>query len=180
MAERSTAGQDGQGGRDGQGTVQQDTAGRHRAGKPLHRKAGALTSVVLNGTVSWLVRRGIGLNGVRMLAVRGRSSGKWRTVPVHPLAFGGGRYLVAPRGHTQWVRNLRAAGEGELRIGGRVERFTAVELPDGEKPAVLRAYLGKWGWEVSAFFGGVGPTSGDEELLAIADRHPVFRITPVR
>ncbi|GAA2422780.1 nitroreductase family deazaflavin-dependent oxidoreductase [Streptomyces macrosporus] len=142
-----------------------------------YRKTGALTDSVLNRAVGRLIRWGIGPAGARTLAVRGRTSGEWRTTPVNPLEFRGERYLVAPRGHTQWVRNLRAAGGGELRIGGRVDRFTAVELPDAEKPAVLRAYLKKWRWEVGAFFDGVGPSSTDGELLATADRHPVFRIT---
>jgi deazaflavin-dependent oxidoreductase (nitroreductase family) len=144
---------------------------------PHYRKTGALTGKVLNRLVAWLIRRGVGPAGARTLAVRGRRSGEWRTTPVNPLEFEGARYLVAPRGHTQWVRNLRAAGGGELRIGGRVDRFTAVELPDEEKPAVLRAYLRKWKWEVGAFFDGAGPASSDGELLAMAGRHPVFRIT---
>ncbi len=62
---------------------------------------------------------------VPTLAVRGRSSGEWRTVPVNVLELDGARYLVAPRGDTQWVRNLRAAGTGELRIKGRTEAFSA-------------------------------------------------------
>ena len=62
--------------------------------------------------------------------------------PVNVLSHAGQRYLVAPRGQTQWVRNLRAAGGGELRVGRKVERFTATELPDERKPEVLRAYLG--------------------------------------
>ncbi|GAA2402526.1 nitroreductase family deazaflavin-dependent oxidoreductase [Streptomyces glaucosporus] len=143
-----------------------------------YRKTGVFTGTVVNGAVSRLIRWGIGPAGARTLAVRGRRSGEWRTTPVNPLDFRGERYLVSPRGHTQWARNLRAAGGGELRIGGRTDRFTAVELPDAEKPAVLRAYLKRWRWEVGAFFDGVTPSSTDEELLAIADRHPVFRITP--
>ncbi|MTE21985.1 nitroreductase family deazaflavin-dependent oxidoreductase [Streptomyces sp. TRM43335] len=142
-----------------------------------HRKPGVLTRHVLNRAVGWLNRRGVEVAGSRILAVRGRKSGEWRTTPVNPLEFRGERYLVAPRGHTQWVRNLRAAGGGELRLGRRVERFTAVELSDDEKPAVLRAYLAKWKWEVGAFFEGVGPTSDDEELSAAAHQHPAFRIT---
>ncbi|WP_031510339.1 nitroreductase family deazaflavin-dependent oxidoreductase [Streptomyces megasporus] len=141
-----------------------------------HKKTGVFTSV-LNRAVEGLIRLGVGPAGARTLAVRGRTSGAWRTTPVNPLEFQGEHYLVAPRGHTQWVRNLRAAGGGELRLGGRANRFTAVELPDTEKPVVLRAYLKRWHWEVGAFFDGVGPSSTDEELLAIADRHPVFRIS---
>jgi hypothetical protein len=96
---------------------------------------------------------------------------------VNLLDFEGARYLVAPRGNTQWVRNMRARGEGRLVLGRRVEEFRATELADAEKPALLRAYLGKWKWEVGAFFGGVGPDASEEELLSIAPDHPVFRIS---
>jgi hypothetical protein len=68
------------------------------------------------------------------LAVRGRSSGEWRTVPVvNVLGRAGQRYLVAPRGDTQWVRNLRATGRGELRRRGWIEPFRATEIADAEK-----------------------------------------------
>ncbi len=137
-----------------------------------------LTRRVLNPLVAALTRLGLPLAGSRVLAVRGRSSGEWRTTPVNPLVVGGERYLVAPRGHTQWVRNLRAAGAGELRSGRRVERVTAVEVPDAEKPALLREYLRRWAWEVGMFFDGVSAASTDAELLAAAPKHPVFRVLP--
>ena len=101
----------------------------------------------------------------------------WRQTPVNPLAFEGDRYLVAPRGNTQWVRNLRVSGKGRLVGGRRVEEFSATELPDAQKPALLRAYLEKWKWEVGAFFDGVGADASDAELLRIAPDHPVFRIS---
>jgi hypothetical protein len=77
----------------------------------------------------------------------------------------------------QWTKNLRAGGSGELRLGRRVERFTAVEVPDADKPAILRAYLRKWSFEVGVFFDGVNADSPEEELRRISARHPVFRIT---
>src|SRR6202012_244356 len=95
------------------------------------------------------------------LAVRGRKSGEWRTTPVNLLVIDGQRYLVAPRGHTQWVRNLRVAHTGGLRLGRRPEPFAATELTDDEKPAILRAYLKRWKAEVGVFFGGVGPGSSE-------------------
>jgi hypothetical protein len=91
----------------------------------------------------------------------------------------GERYLVAPRGETEWARNLRVAGSGELALGRHVEAFRAVELPDMEKPPVLRAYLKRWKPEVGIFFGGVSATSPEEDLERIAPRHPVFRLEPV-
>jgi deazaflavin-dependent oxidoreductase (nitroreductase family) len=132
---------------------------------------------LFNKAVAGLVRMGIGVYGARVLAVRGRTSGQWRTTPVNPLTIGGERYLVSPRGHTQWVRNMRVAGGGELRIGRRSETFTATEVADADKPAVLRAYLKKWKFEVGMFFEGVGADAPEEKLLEIAPGYPVFRIT---
>jgi deazaflavin-dependent oxidoreductase (nitroreductase family) len=134
-------------------------------------------TLVVNRVVEWLTRHGISLWGSRVLAVRGRTTGQWRTVPVNLLTHEGERYLVAPRGHTQWVRNLRAAGgTGELRLGRRVEAFTADELPDAAKPAVLRAYLERWKFEVGVFFDGVDASASNETLLRIAPGYPVFRL----
>ena len=144
----------------------------------FHHPPGWFTTHVFNPVVAALTRSGVTVYGSRVLAVRGRTSGEWRTTPVNLLVDGGNRYLVAPRGTTQWVRNLRASGEGELRAGRRVERFTATEIPDEEKQGILRAYLRRWKWEVGQFFDGVGPDSSDEELRRIAPDHPVFRITP--
>ena len=87
------------------------------------------------------------------------------------------RYLVAPRGETQWVRNLRANdGRGTLRLGRRSEQFTAVELTDAEKPPVLRAYLAAWAWEVGRFFDGLRADSPDADVAAAASGFPAFRL----
>ena len=124
-----------------------------------------------------LTRLGISVYGSRVLEVRGRTSGEWRSTPVNLLHIEGADYLVAPRGHTQWVKNLRASGKGRLRVGRRVQPFTAVEVADEDKPPLLRAYLKKWKFEVGVFFGGVAPDSSDDELRGIAPDHPVFRLT---
>jgi deazaflavin-dependent oxidoreductase (nitroreductase family) len=135
-----------------------------------------LTRNVVNRLVIAATRVGISIWGSRVLEVRGRKSGEPRRNPVNPLTLGDARYLVAPRGHTQWVRNLRAAGEGYLLLGRGREPFSARELSDDEKEPVLRAYLRKWKWEVGQFFGGVGHDAPAEELRRIAPDHPVFRI----
>ena len=109
---------------------------------PRYLKPGWVTSRVLNPL---LMRVGM----IPTLAVRGRTSGEWRTVPVNVLELAGQRYLVAPRGDTQWVRNLRATGRGELRLRGHVEPFRATEIPDNEKPRVIEAYLARWGYQVT-------------------------------
>ena len=138
---------------------------------------GWFTRNVFNRSVAGLTRLGISVYGSRVLIVKGRTSGLPREVPVNLLTYDGNRYLVAPRGTTQWVRNLRAAGgTGELRLGRRAEVFAADELADADKPEILRAYLRRWKWEVGQFFDGVGPDSPPEELHRIAPDHPVFRI----
>jgi len=131
----------------------------------------------MRGMVVGLTKLGISLKGSRVLYVRGRKSGEWRSTPVNPLPFEGGQYLVAPRGNTQWVRNMRAAGGGELRLGRHVQTFAATELPDDQKPPLLREYLRRWKFEVGMFFEGVGADAPDEKLREIAPGYPVFKIT---
>ena len=131
-------------------------------------RPGWFTKHVFNRLVAWLTRIGISVAGSRELRVRGRTSGEWRRTPVNLLHHDGRRYLVAPRGRTQWVRNLEAAGSGELRVGRRVETFHATPVADAEKVDILRDYLRHWKMEVGVFFGGVGPDSSDDEIAAIA------------
>jgi deazaflavin-dependent oxidoreductase (nitroreductase family) len=132
---------------------------------------------IMNRFFNTLPKLGISVAGSRLLAVRGRKSGEWRTTMVNVLTTSDGRrYLVAPRGHTQWVRNLRVAGTGELRLGRHVEEFSASEVADADKIPVLREYLQRWGWEVGKFFDGVTKNSSDDELAAIAPGFPVFAL----
>ncbi len=137
------------------------------------------TRTLFNPLVRRLTRLGLSIRGSRELRVIGRRSGKVQSIPVNPIEVDGVRYLVAPRGTTQWVRNLRAAGTGELRLGRKVEAFSATELDDADKPAVLRPYIKIWKMEVASFFEGVDHTASDEQLAAIGPNHPVFRIDAV-
>jgi deazaflavin-dependent oxidoreductase (nitroreductase family) len=139
-------------------------------------RPGWFTKNVFNRAVALLTRLGLSVAGSRILEVRGRRSGEWRRTPVNLLTLDGASYLVAPRGHTQWVKNIRVSGEGRLLLGRRSEPITVTELADDAKPPLLREYLKRWKWEVGAFFGGVGPGSPDSELRRIAPDHPVFRI----
>lgn len=157
------------------------------AGRPLrgdnsvmaehYQRPDWFTAHVFNPAVATLTRLGLSVAGSRVLEVRGRKTGQPRRTPVNLLIVDGNRYLVAPRGQTQWVRNLRAQGEGRLLVGRRTERFSATEIADADKPALLRAYLKRSNWEVGTFFDGVGPESPDDELRRIAPDHPVFRIS---
>jgi len=139
---------------------------------------GWFTKHLFNPTVAAITSAGVSLRGSRVLQVRGRTSGQLRETPVNLLTFEGDRYLVAPRGVTQWVRNIRVSGDGALRLGRRTDRFRAVEIEDDEKVPILRAYLKHWKAETGIFFGGVGPDAPDEELRRIAPDHPVFRVEP--
>lgn len=136
------------------------------------------TAKAFNALTKWLTTRGISLLGSRVLAVRGRKSGQTRTTVINLFSYEGAQYLLAPRGHTEWVRNLRAAGEGELRLGRRTERFTPVEVADAGKEPLIRLYLRKWAWETGAFFDGLKADSPAADIAAAAPGFPVFRITP--
>jgi deazaflavin-dependent oxidoreductase (nitroreductase family) len=142
-------------------------------------KPGWFDEYIFVPSVRALVRIGISVWGARVLRVRGRTSGEWRSTPVNFLSFGGKRYLVSPRGHSHWVRNIRVSGEGQLILGTRTERFRAVEIPDDEKPPILRDYLKRWKFEVGRFFQGVDADSPESELRRIAPDHPVFKVEPL-
>ena len=143
---------------------------------PHYRAPGWFTRNVFNKAVAALTRAGISVWGSRILEVRGRKTGEPRRTPVNVLTLDGVRYLVSPRGHTQWVRNVRVSGEGTLLLGNRREPFRAVEVADAEKEPILRGYLQRWKWEVGQFFSGVGPDSPPADVERIAPDHPVFRI----
>ena len=143
---------------------------------PRYRRPGWFTRNVMNRAVAGLVRMGVSVWGARILEVPGRRSGEPRRTPVNLLELDGVRYLVSPRGHTQWVRNMRVAGGGVLILGRRREPFRATEVPLDETPPIMRAYLRRWRAEVGVFFGGVGPDAPDADLRRIAPDHPVFRL----
>jgi deazaflavin-dependent oxidoreductase (nitroreductase family) len=146
------------------------------ADEQSYQEPGWFTRNVFNKVVAGLTKAGISVAGSRVLEVKGRKTGEWRRTPVNLLDFEGDRYLVAPRGNTQWVRNMRAAGGGRLALGRKTEDFKATEIPPEQAAPLLRAYLTKWKWEVGAFFDGVGPDASDDELRRIAPDHPVFKL----
>jgi deazaflavin-dependent oxidoreductase (nitroreductase family) len=144
----------------------------------LHYQApGWGTRHIANPLMAGLTRLGLSVRGSRILETTGRVSGLARHTPVNLLRLDGTDYLVAPRGETEWVRNVRASGgEIVLQLGRRRESRTAREVPVEGRVEILREYLRRWKAETGVFFGGVGPEASDEELAGIADRHPVFRL----
>jgi deazaflavin-dependent oxidoreductase (nitroreductase family) len=142
-----------------------------------YRRPGWFTRHLFNPAVAGLTRMGFSVWGSRILEVAGRKSGQPRRTPVNLLTLDGTEYLVAARGVTEWVRNVRAGGgKLVLLLGRKRDERIATELQDSEKVPVLRAYLKRWKAEVGVFFQGVGPNSTDEEIAAIAPLHPVFRV----
>jgi deazaflavin-dependent oxidoreductase (nitroreductase family) len=142
-----------------------------------YREPGWFTRHVFNRMVAGLTRAGISVLGSRVLEVRGRKSGLARRTPVNLLSLDGREYLVAPRGETEWVRNVRAdGGKLDLLVGSRRQHYRAEEVADADKVDVLREYLRRWKAEVGIFFEGVGPDSTDEQIREIAPKHPVFRL----
>jgi deazaflavin-dependent oxidoreductase (nitroreductase family) len=135
-----------------------------------------MTRRIANPIMAGLTRAGMSIKGSRVLHVQGRRSGDWHTVPVNPLTVDGRQYLVAPRGETQWVRNMRVAGGGRLQLGRTTTAFTATEVLDADvKAPLLQAYLRTWRSEVGMFFDGVDADSLDA-LRAVASGYPIFVI----
>ena len=143
---------------------------------PRYVPPGWFTRHVFNPAVALLTRTGVSVWGSRELRVRGRTSGEWRSTPVNPLTLADARYLVAPRGNTQWVRNIRVSGEGVLKLGRKSEIIHVSEVSDEEKLPILRAYLQAWASETKRFFGVADANVPDDELRRIAPNHPIFRI----
>lgn len=141
-----------------------------------YQKPGFFTKHVFNALLEQAMKLGLSVRGSRILSVKGRKTGKAYTTPVNPLSFDGQRYLVAPRGETGWVKNIRASGEGALRLGRKREAIRIEEIADEAKEPILRAYLSHWKMETGIFFGGVTDASPAEDLRRIAPDHPVFRI----
>jgi F420H(2)-dependent quinone reductase len=135
------------------------------------------TRNIFNNLVQLLTRLGVSVWGSRVLEHRGRTTGKLHHTPVNLLTVEGAQYLVAPRGETQWVRNVRhAGGHLVLILGRRRQLRTATEIPVSDSVPILRAYLRRWKFEVGMFFDGVTPDSSDDEWAAVAARHPVFAL----
>jgi deazaflavin-dependent oxidoreductase (nitroreductase family) len=140
-----------------------------------YKRPGWFTRKAVTPLLNLLMRLGVSAWGSRVLEHEGRRSGTLHHTPVNLLTLGEDEYLVAARGETEWVRNVRAAqGKLVLILGRQRQAHTAVEVPVEARTEILRAYLRRWKFEVGMFFEGVGPDSTDAEFAAVAERHPVF------
>ena len=125
-----------------------------------------------------LVGRGFGLSHNYLLQVQGRKTGRIYETPVNLLLVDGKRYLVAPRGNTQWVRNARSSGEIWLKKGRRRNRFQVKELPDEDKPRLLKLYLDQFHTTVRRYF-PVPAGSDPERFVPLSAQYPVFELEPL-
>lgn len=146
-----------------------------RAGE-RHLPVDVITRRVANPLLGLALRLGWGVRGARLLLVPGRRSGIERHAVVIPVAWGPDTFLVSPRGATDWVRNVRAAGRARLRIGRRERPILVVELIDTDKVGVLRRYLRANGSLVAGILDGLDADSPETDLLTAAVGIPVFRM----
>jgi deazaflavin-dependent oxidoreductase (nitroreductase family) len=130
---------------------------------------------LFNRVFGFLVGLGLGFKHHFLLQVRGRKSGTLYSTPIDLLEMNGKRYLVAPRGRTQWVRNAEAAGEVMLKRGSFQQSFRVVPVVDGDKPELLKAYLEKFKAEVQRYF-PIAAGSDVEAFAGIAADYPVFEL----
>ena len=127
-----------------------------------------------NAILSAAIRLGIAPKGMHLVAVRGRQTGELRETPIDPIEMDGKRWLVAPFGEVNWVRNARKAGRVRLRRGRTVEYLQVREADPAESAPVLRAYL-KRGYTADYF--DAGPNSPLADFEVEAHKHPVFMAT---
>jgi deazaflavin-dependent oxidoreductase (nitroreductase family) len=128
-----------------------------------------------NRVFGLLVGLGIGFSHNYLLEVRGRKSGKIHSTPINLLEFGGKRFLVAPRGRTQWVRNAEAAGVVALKKGKIKLQFQLRAIPDVEKPEILKAYLDNFKREVQRYF-LVAADSPVQAFTPLLHNYPAFEL----
>jgi deazaflavin-dependent oxidoreductase (nitroreductase family) len=145
------------------------------SGQAIPFQKPSLIDRLFNRAFGFLVSLGLGFEHSYLLEVRGRKSGKLYSMPVDLLTDGDRRYLVAPRGHTQWVRNAEVAGEIRLRKGRRVQQFRLRALAEAERPPILKAYLDRFHREVQRFF-PVPAGSPVEAFAPLASRYPAFEL----
>jgi deazaflavin-dependent oxidoreductase (nitroreductase family) len=133
---------------------------------------------IFNRVFGFLVGLGLGYSHNYLLEVRGRKSGKLYSTPIDLLELNGKRFLVAPRGRTQWVRNAEAAGEVTLKKRSTRLRFRLRSLSDAEKPQILKAYLDTFKREVQTYF-PVAASSPVESFVALTSSYPAFELISI-
>lgn len=129
----------------------------------------------INRAFGFLVRIGLGLGHNYLLEVRGRKSGRTYSTPVNLLERGGKQYLVAPRGYTQWVRNVAANSEASLIRGLKRREVSLKPIDDDAKADILKEYLDRYKTTVQRYF-PIEAGSPAEAFQPLAARYPVFEV----
>lgn len=132
---------------------------------------------MFNKAFGILVGLGLGLRHNYLLQVPGRKTARVRSTPVNMLELKGTRFLVAPRGRTQWVRNAEVAGAVTLKKGWSSRKFRIRPVPNDEKPEILSAYLDRFRLTVQRYF-PVRAGSKPDAFVEVVDRYPVFEVCP--
>lgn len=130
---------------------------------------------IFNRAFGFLVGIGLGLSYNYLLQVRGRKSGKLYSTPIDLLELNGKKFVVAPRGRAQWVRNAEAAGEVTLKKGSSLAPYGLRALSPDEKLPILKAYLDRFRKEVQRYF----PVPADSPADAFrehANNYPAFEL----
>ncbi len=143
---------------------------------PAFRAPRALERL-FNKAFGVLVGWGLGPRDTYLLEVKGRRTGRVYSTPVSVVEIGGAMFLVAPRGRTQWARNVEAAPDVTLARGSRRQAYRVRAVPDAEKAPALRAYLDRFRSVVQRYF-PVPAGSPPEAFVPIAARYPVFELRP--
>jgi deazaflavin-dependent oxidoreductase (nitroreductase family) len=143
---------------------------------PAFRRPTA-AEALFNRVFGFFVGLGIAPAYMQLLEVRGRKTGRLYSSPVNLLQVGGKKYLVAPRGQTQWVRNAESAGEIVLKRGSARNKYRLMPIPDSEKPEILKLYLDSYKSEVQRYF-PVPAGSPPAAFRDIASNYPAFELVP--
>ncbi|MFZ0291994.1 MAG: nitroreductase family deazaflavin-dependent oxidoreductase [Candidatus Sulfotelmatobacter sp.] len=150
------------------------SSSQENSGLPVFREPSAVEKI-FNRAFGFLVGAGLGYSYNYLLQVRGRKSGKLYSTPINLLQSRGKRFLVAPRGRTQWVRNAETAGEVTLKKGSTREKFRLRPLSDAEKPEILKDYLDTFKREVQRYF-PVPAGSPAETFVELTESYPAFEL----
>lgn len=145
-----------------------------------YQKPPFIVAKIANPVINFLVRRfGIRMGAIHVLSVKGRTSGKTYSVPVNLLEIDGRHYVLSPRGETDWVKNLRAAGVATVETRGKKVLYTSTEVAPYARGPMLKEYVTRWGGQVKGLI-EVGPEASADQFAQASAKHPVFEIEPMR
>lgn len=137
---------------------------------------------IFNPIARRLLGVGLPMGPNALLTVRGRTSGQPRTTPVALVEVDDRCWVIGTFGEVNWVKNLRAAGEGVITMKRQVRPVRAIELTPEQATAfftqVLHPYVGR----IPMGRVLIGSLLGARDILddpaGAGLRHPVFELRP--